>query len=824
MPALALTEARRRAELLNVSLTDIVLDVTDAEHFRSTSTITFTCANDVASTFVDIKPKQLLSVTLNGRDLRLESFADGRLELNGLAADNVLVIDAIMDYSHDGEGVHSHIDPADGRRYLYAMSFLDAAPRWFGCFDQPDLKSRFHLTVTAPVSWNVLGNGPAHIVSQTTQTATWDIAPPHPISTYLVTLAAGEWVSVAAEHDGIRLGLHAKTSLVKELTAASEELVAVTGDAFDAYHRLFEYRYPFGEYHQVFVPDFNAGAMENPGCVLLRDSLLFSGAATTAERADRAGTVAHELAHMWFGDLVTMRWWDDLWLNESFAEYMSHRVLTESGRFELWTSFGMTRKSWGGLADRAPSTHPVAASGAADTHVALMNFDGISYAKGAALVKQLAKRMGDEVFFTGLRSHFSDFAFKNAEMHDLLARWQACGADWLTKWADAWLRTTGMDTLTVTPDGKVLVLQEDGAQSPREHSVDIAVMNTAGVTVARSQHTLVSGINSLQVAPAAEDFLLPDAGDDTWAVVRFAADKACEIPAISQFPDAASRVATWSALRWGVHDGILDPREVFAVLLRELELEPLDEIVTVMLTWAQTTLLAWLPATERISTMTLLSDRVAMILSQTESGSDRKLLLLRSLLETTHQSDWLRDFLAGSYGELSNDPRLRWRAICRLAAVTATTTEIDHELTSDQSAQAVIDAAKARAMVPTAAAKQQALDKFLSDPNATPHELYAIGESIFLPEQAVEMESYAVQWCERLVGLEDHRQGWVIGKSVRAAFPDAVATPAVIAVIEKTLSQELHPAVRRTLVDGLSRMKLITRSQNLFPAVTVSTE
>ena len=261
---------------------------------------------------------------------------------------------------------------------------------------------------------------------------------------------AGPYVSVTDEHAGIRLGFHARASLAAELQAEAADMIKVTRQSFDYYHQLFDIPYPFGEYHQAFVPDFNAGAMENPGCVTLRDGFLYRGRATEADRGRRANVIAHEMAHMWFGDLVTMRWWDNLWLNESFAEYLAHRCCTAATAYPLWTEFGILRKDWGLIADQSPSTHPIAGQDAADTQIALQNFDGIAYAKGAAVVKQLASHLGDGVFVAGLRSYIERFAYGNATFEDLIDTWTAAGAVDLGRWAEAWLRTAGPDTIDLT--------------------------------------------------------------------------------------------------------------------------------------------------------------------------------------------------------------------------------------------------------------------------------------------------------------------------------------------------------------------------------------
>jgi aminopeptidase N len=313
MANLTSVEAQARSALIDVTGYRLELDLAQgATTFESSSTVGFRCAEPGSSTFLDVKPRRLHRATLNGVAIDLAAFDGERIALTGLAAENEVVVTATMGYSNDGQGLHRAVDPADDRHYVYGHSFLDAAPRVFACFDQPDLKAPYDVLVTAPAEWVVLGNGAATRTGE----GRWALATTKPLSTYFFTVCAGPYVSVTAEHDGIPLGVHARASLREPLERQAEQMLSVTRQSFDYYHSLFGIRYPFGEYHQVFVPEFNAGAMENPGCVTLRDQYLFRGAATHDEVLTRSGTIAHEMAHMWFGDLVTMRWWDDLWLNE----------------------------------------------------------------------------------------------------------------------------------------------------------------------------------------------------------------------------------------------------------------------------------------------------------------------------------------------------------------------------------------------------------------------------------------------------------------------------------------------------------------------------
>ena len=370
MPSLTRAEATARRASITVESYDVDLDLTgDAERFRSAVTIRFR-ATPGAETFVDVKPRRLLAARLNDSDLDPALLADGRLPLTGLAADNTLTVEAEMAYSNTGEGLHRFVDPADGETYLYAMSFLDDGPRIFAAFDQPDLKAPVTLTVTAPPEWTVAANGP---LADRPAPGRWEFATTEPLATYFVSLIAGPWHVLRAEHDGIPLGLYCRRSLAEHLDADADEIFTVTRQCFDRFHELFAERYPFGKYDQAFVPEFNAGAMENPGLVTIRDDYVFRSAVTDTQRELRATTIAHEMAHMWFGDLVTMSWWDDLWLNESFAEYLGTRVTAEATRFDrAWTTFASRRKAWGYTADQRPSTHPVAPEEVADAAPAIL--------------------------------------------------------------------------------------------------------------------------------------------------------------------------------------------------------------------------------------------------------------------------------------------------------------------------------------------------------------------------------------------------------------------------------------------------------------------
>ncbi|NBM20993.1 M1 family aminopeptidase, partial [Streptomyces sp. GC420] len=361
MSVLTREEATTRAGALEVHRYTIDLDLTRGEEvFGSTTVIRFTVRESGADTFAELRPRTLHRVLLDDRELDPALLDDGRFPLKDLTAGrHELRIEADMAYSHTGEGMHRFTDPADGETYLYTMCCMTDADQVFAAFDQPDLKAVFKVSVTAPADWTVIGNGRATRSGETDNGATrWKLAKTPPISTYLMALAAGPYHSVTTEYKGIPFGLHVRRSLGPHLDADADELLDITRGCFDRYHEIFDEPYPFDSYDQAFVPEFNSGAMENPGLVTFRDEFIHRSAVTDAERQTRAMVIAHEMAHMWFGDLVTMKWWDDIWLNESFAEYMGFQILSEATRFtSTWADFAVARKYWGYDADQRPSTH-----------------------------------------------------------------------------------------------------------------------------------------------------------------------------------------------------------------------------------------------------------------------------------------------------------------------------------------------------------------------------------------------------------------------------------------------------------------------------------
>jgi aminopeptidase N len=416
-------EARTRAELITVGSYQVELDLTGGDTtFRSVSTVDFECARPGSGTFLNLAAPGVRTITLNGASVPASAFEGERIALDGLAAHNVLVVDAECAYSRSGEGLHRFTDPADGNVYMYSDLETFDAHRIYACFDQPDMKARYELTVRAPESWIVVSNmAPDTDGGTLTESGArrWHFPPTPLMATYITHVSAGPWHVVRDEHDSIPLGIFCRQSLARYLDP--DEIFEVTRQGFDFYHEAFGIKYPFGKYDQLFVPEFKEGAMENAGAVTFLEDYVFRSRVTDFSREARGETILHEMAHMWFGDLVTMRWWDDLWLNESFATWAGTAAQAEATRWtHSWTTFTTAWKAWAYKQDQLPSTHPIAAD-IPDIQAVEVNFDGITYAKGAAVLKQLVAYVGRENFLAGVRKYFAAHSYGNATLADLLS-------------------------------------------------------------------------------------------------------------------------------------------------------------------------------------------------------------------------------------------------------------------------------------------------------------------------------------------------------------------------------------------------------------------
>ncbi|GGB28105.1 aminopeptidase [Flexivirga endophytica] len=833
MGSLLRTEAEARADLIDLTSYDVALDLDQgAETFGSEVTIGFDCREPGASTFLDLEAVSVISITLNGEDIDPATVADRRVTMAGLAPHNTVRVVSVMRYRQDGEGLHRAVDPADGRHYVYGMSFLDAGPSIFACFDQPDLKAPYDVRVRAPHDWIVAGNGAA----ERTAPGEWTLATTPPLSTYFVTICAGPYAVETDEHDGIPLGIYVRASLAKQLAEQRDDIFEVTKQSFDYYHRLFGIRYPWGKYDQFFVPEFNAGAMENPGCVTLRDDYVFRGAHTRTELLTRANTIAHEMAHMWFGDLVTMQWWDDLWLNESFAEYMAHRTTAEATQYtEAWVDFGISRKTWGYGVDRSPSTHPIAGASAPDAESALTNFDGISYAKGASALRQLAAYVGDDAFIAGVRKHLTDNSFGNATMSDFLGAVEAASGRSLTEWTEAWLRSSGVDEISVDVherDGvieraELVVTPPEGGAGGRPHVLEIGAISDGHEErrVSVQSDTTRTTLTELAGAPRPK-LLLPNVSDLTWATSLLderSLDSVVEELAASE--DPLTRLAIWSALLSGADTGRIDPIRVVEAFGAAWPQEPVPSLSDT-LSGRVRTLYPYrlVPHADSADASAVLQDAGRRRLASVDGTSPSALTAARLVAATSTDANLLSQWASDvdRPAAAAGDQDFSWAVVARQAELgQIASADVDRAAAADESLSGHLATLRSRAALPTEEAKTWAWDQLFGTVDLSNYEGLAIAQGFFAgygENAAAELlRSYVDQFFAALPIVPKKFGDMAAEKFVLMAFPHRVVERAVADAARTAIDSSDNTAgVRRALADSLDRLDRALVAQDRY--------
>ncbi|HEX2895062.1 MAG TPA: aminopeptidase N [Marmoricola sp.] len=810
MPSLLGTEARDRHDLLTVTAYDVTLDLREEEEFSSRTLI------DVVSrggdTFLDLKARTLHAIRLDDQELPTDAWADGRYPLALTAGEHRIEVDATMGFRQDGEGLHRAVDPADGRAYVYQMTFMSAAPSVFACFDQPDLKAPYTLHVAAPTDWLVTANAAGTEV----EPGRWEFEPTQPLATYFVTLVAGPYRQLAGEHDGIPLRFLCRDSMAAALDADAAELFTITGQCFDRFHELFGIRYPFGKYDQAFVPDFNALAMENPGCVTFREGLLFTTKVPRAQRVQRATTIAHEMAHQWFGNLVSPKWWDDLWLNEAFAEYMGNRVAAEATDFDealVWAI--STRKNWGLTADAKPSTHPVAGTGAVDADAALQDFDGISYTKGHAVLTQLANRIGDDMFFAGVRDHFERHRFGNATMHDLFEAWERAGAGDLDSWTTSWLRTAGIDRFDLErPAGSgpgVLVRTPAHGTCGRAQAFGLARWDGRGwqVREVSVEH------DRTEVDVDATSPVVLDADATAWADLTLDPVTAEALPAVlPETHDPLLRVSIWTTVRNGVQHARLDPARAVDIIAAGVPHEPHDFVLSSLGVWtgddgegSHSTVHQKLlpvvadPARDRARLFAAYRERA----ESAPPGSGLQLAAAQAAILCAPEPAPLRALLAGEWlPALERDSGLRWRVFKRLTSLGDTDLdELDKVLAEETDAKTQLAHAWCRARLPEPEHKAWAWQRFTGEVPASNYEIEAIGSGMWQSGQDGLLAPYADRYFAEVAGTTAVREGWVLADAAVFFYPITITTEETLRRTEALVEDPaLNPTLRRKLIDA----------------------
>ena len=749
MPGLNLTrdEALARAGVISeVIRYDIELDLTRGDtDFGSRTRVEFTAAPGGAA-FADLVSTNVRSIKLNDRDLDPGAHhKDSRISLDDLAEHNVLEVDADCQYMHTGEGLHRFVDPADGKAYTYSQFEVPDARRVYTTFEQPDLKSTFTLTVKAPKGWKVFSNAPTPSPEEDGDSWTYRFATTEKMSTYITAVVAGPYEGVTdtlTSSDGrtIDLGVYCRASVLEHLDA--DAIIDITRKGFEFFEDAYGIAYPFTKYDQVFVPEFNAGAMENAGCVTFRDAYVFRTRPTEAQLESRANTILHELAHMWFGDLVTMKWWNDLWLNESFAEFMSHLALAENTPYtEGWTGF-MVRKDWGLKQDQLPTTHPITAQirDLADVEV---NFDGITYAKGASVLRQLVSYVGRDAFFAGLHEYLTAHSYANATLADLLGELEKASGRDLAAWSKVWLEEAGVTLLRPSvetdEEGRITRLSieqeafSEGA-SLRPHRLAVAGYSLEGESLQRVFHEELDVDGASTDVPSAEgvarpDFILVNDGDLAYAKIRLDEDSlAFAVANITRFTDSLTRGVVMAAAWDMTRDGQMKARDYLNLALTAVPAETNMQLLTLTLRHIDEAVRTFVAPDARAEAAETVGRRLLLLARTARSGSDAQRMLVAAAARNASNAEQFEAIKALYDGSatlegLELDVDLQWSLLIALVrGGVAGDAEIDAREQEDDTMTGRQNAAAARAARDDAAVKEQVWEQVLGDksiPNDT---------------------------------------------------------------------------------------------------------
>jgi aminopeptidase N len=829
-------EAQARARVLAVESYDVELDLAAGDvTFRSVTQVRFRSTEPGATVFIDLVSPEVLAIDLNGTALDPDEVFDGaRIRLPHVAEDNTLRVVANCRYMHTGEGLHRFVDPVDKSVYLYTQFEVADSRRMFAVFDQPDLKATFAFTVTAPSDWQVISNSPTPepepVVAGVSK---WRFAATERISSYITALVAGPYHRVDGEYRSgdrlVPLGVFCRTSLAEHLDA--DAILEETRQGFEFYERVFDFPYPFEKYDQLFVPEFNSGAMENAGCVTHNEDYVFRSRVPQVAYERRAVTILHELAHMWFGDLVTMTWWNDLWLNESFAEYASTLAAAEATQWRTaWTTFANTDKTWAYRQDQLPSTHPIAAE-INDLEDVEVNFDGITYAKGASVLKQLVAWVGRDQFLEGIRRYFTSYAWGNTTLTDLLGKLEETSGRDLKAWSAEWLETAGVNTLhpefETDDEGRftsfaVVQTAPDAWPTLRSHRLGVGLYDRTerglvrrtgvelDVTGARTEVPDLLG----QTQP---DLVLVNDEDLTYSKIRLDDRSLATLTAaLGEFEETLPRSLCWAAAWDMTRDAEMSTTDYITLVLGGIGRESDSSVIRTLLRQAETAAILYSAPAGREAARRRLADGLAKLVDEAEAGSDSQLQFVRAFAGTAVGDEHLAHVRAVYEGTaevpgLNIDTDLRWHLLHQLvAAGLATDDEVDRELDRDDTATGRRHAAAALAARPREEAKQEAWGSVLDDdglPNAI--QTAVIGGF----SQAGQLEllrAYVPRYFDCLTEVWAQRTNETAQNIVIGFFPVLLAEQSTVDAADAWLAEHraAAPALRRLVLesrDGVAR-------------------
>ncbi|MGO2747280.1 aminopeptidase N [Microbacterium sp.] len=846
MPGENLTriEAQERRALIDTQSYEISLDLTKgAEVFGSRSVVRFT-ATPGSSTFIDLVDSDVREISLNGEQLDpAEVFAESRIALADLQEENVLVVDADCRYTNTGEGLHRFVDPVDDEVYLYSQFEVPDSRRVFAVFEQPDLKATFQFTVTAPDAWKVISNSPTPepINHDESSTATWGFEPTPRISSYITALVAGPYESTFSEltsSDGrvIPLGVYGRRSLWEHLDA--DYIFDKTREGFAYYEEKFGVAYPFAKYDQLFVPEFNAGAMENAGAVTFTETYVFRSKVTDAVKERRVVTILHELAHMWFGDLVTMKWWNDLWLNESFAEWASTIATAEATEWtEAWTTFNAMEKSWAYRQDQLPSTHPITAE-INDLEDVQVNFDGITYAKGGSVLKQLAAWVGIDAFFAGVGQYFQKHAWGNTELSDLLTELEATSGRDLSTWSKKWLETAGVNTLspviTEDVDGLITrfaITQTAPADYPtiRPHRLGVGFYNLADGTLTRSHYIEIDVDGDRTEVPELQgqerpDLVLLNDNDLAYAKIRLD-ERSLEtaIAHLGDISDPLARSLIWGAAWDQTRDAESPASDYVDLVLGNIGRETESTTLRTTLAQLRTAATLYVDPTQRDATRLKIADALWDLAHSAPAGSDSQLQFVTAFASSLVNSEH-----AGIVGRLRSgeeslpgleiDADLSWQLLVGLASIGATdAATIDASLAADNTSKGAEFAAQARAALPTVADKRAAWASLIDNADLPNTIVRSAAAGFVHPNSVGVLGEFVQSYFDMLVEIWESRTYQIANYLIVGLYPTALGNTELREATRTWLNEnkDAAPALRRLVGEELADVERALYAQAL---------
>jgi aminopeptidase N len=835
-------ETQSRAAHVALQAYDVRLDLTaDGPTFGSTTTVRFTSNDPSGACWLDLIAPEVEKVTLNGRSLDpAEVVDDARINLAGIGEKNEVRVVARCAYMTTGEGLHRFIDPVDKQTYLYSQFEVPDARRVFAVFEQPDLKAPFTFTVDAPEDWVVVSNTEAQVSEASPGVKRWAFAESKPISSYITAVCAGpyhvERDTYTGEHGNVALAVYCRASLVEHLDA--DEIFDITKRGFAFFEELFDYPYPFGAYDQLFVPEFNAGAMENAACVTYRDEYLFRSRVTDAAYERRAETILHEMAHMWFGDLVTMKWWNDLWLNESFATWASVLAEAEATRWtNAWTTFASAEKLWALRQDQLPTTHPVSAE-IRDLQDVEINFDGITYAKGASVLKQLVAWVGRDAFVAGLRRYFKRHEYANTTLADLFVELEAESGRDLSEWEREWLQTAGVNTLRPVLEVSenagnsqytyAAIHQEAPAEHPtlRSHRVAIGLYD-AGPDGLKRRETFEIDVTGERtpvpqlVEQSVADLVLVNDDDLTFTKIRFDAGSLTTLDKhIADLHESLPRSLAWTGLTDMLRDAELPASRYVRLVLNGVGRESDLPVVQTLLAQGRLAIELYSDPAGRDELRERWASGLTRRLRQAEPGSDHQLALVRAWSTAAAAPEHVAEIvglLDGSHSMpgLTMDRDLRWHLLQRLVIKGhAGADEIAAELKNDRTAAGERQAALAMAARPSREAKQAAWEAVMDPAALSNSEMEATLAGFMPAEQADLLAEFVEPYFASVLDVWGERTFHTAERIIDGLFPRVQTSQATVEAARALIETDATPAaVRRMLAEGAADIERSLRAQ-----------